>query len=59
MEIIFYKRERKNNRISLILADIINRHDGNLGRWHSTDKKIQENYKNNIKTAIPRIVNQF
>jgi len=43
----------------MYIVDFINRHNGNIGRWHSTDKKIQENYKNEIKTAIPRIVNQF
>jgi murein DD-endopeptidase MepM/ murein hydrolase activator NlpD len=43
----------------MYIVDFINRHDGNVGRWHSTDPKIQKNYVTSIKTAIPRIVNQF
>ncbi|WP_445709994.1 hypothetical protein [Flavobacterium sp.] len=43
------------------LADFINRHDGNIGRWHANDAHpdIQKNYIKTINTCIPRISNKF
>ncbi|GAA3758982.1 M23 family metallopeptidase [Flavobacterium ginsengiterrae] len=43
----------------MYIADFIDRHDGNVGRWHSLTPKVQEEYVKSIKTAIPRIVNKF
>lgn len=43
----------------MYIVDFIERHDGNVGRWHSTNSTIQKNYKRDIKKAIPRIVNSF
>ncbi len=43
----------------MYIADFIIRHRGNVGRWHSLDSTIQQNYQNDIKKAIPKIVNGF
>jgi len=43
----------------MYIVDFIERHNGNVGRWHSTDSAVQKNYEKDIKQAIPRIVNSF
>jgi hypothetical protein len=43
----------------MYVVNFIQRHDNNIGRWHSLDATIQNNYKKDIKTAVPRIVNSF
>jgi len=43
----------------MYIVHFIKRYDGNVGRWHSLDPTIQQNYKKDIKTAVPRIVNSF
>ncbi len=43
------------------LAEFINRHNGNIGRWHADDAhpEVQKNYIKTINTCIPRISNKF
>jgi hypothetical protein len=43
----------------MYLVKFIQRHDGNVGRWHSTDSSVQKNYIKDINSCIPRIVNNF
>ncbi|WP_445712044.1 hypothetical protein, partial [Flavobacterium sp.] len=43
----------------MYVVNFIQRHDNNIGRWHSLDATIQNNYKKDIKTVVPRIVNSF
>ena len=45
----------------MYIANFIQRHNGNVGRWHALDDHpdVQRNYEKNIKTCIPRIVNSF
>jgi hypothetical protein len=43
----------------MYIADFIERHEGNVGRWHSLNPKVQDDYAKSIKKAIPRIVNKF
>lgn len=41
------------------VAEFILRYNGNIGRWHSTDKTVQKNYIKDIESTIPRISNKF
>ncbi|MBD8084126.1 hypothetical protein [Chryseobacterium caseinilyticum] len=41
------------------VAEFLVRHNGNIGRWHTTDVNRQADYVNNINKTIPRIVNSF
>lgn len=43
----------------MYLVNFIERHNGNVGRWHSIDTKVQENYVKNITSCTPKIVNSF
>lgn len=40
----------------LYLSDYIDRHDGNIGRWNSTDPGKQAKYINKIDTITPRFI---
>jgi hypothetical protein len=40
----------------LYLSDYIDRHDGNIGRWNSTDPGKQAKYINKVDTIIPRFI---
>ncbi len=41
------------------IAEFILRYKGNVGRWHSKDTTVQQNYIKDINTTIPRISNNF
>lgn len=41
------------------VAEFLVRHNGNIGRWHTTDVNRQPDYVKNINTTVPRIVNSF
>lgn len=41
------------------VAEFLVRHNGNVGRWHTTDVSKQSDYVTNINTTIPRIINSF
>ena len=41
------------------VAEFLVRHNGNIGRWHTTDTDRQPDYVKNINTTVPRIVNSF
>jgi hypothetical protein len=41
------------------VAEFLVRHNGNIGRWHTTDVSRQPDYVKNINTTVPRIVNSF
>ncbi len=41
------------------VAEFLVRHNGNVGRWHTTEVSRQPDYVTNINKTIPRIVNSF